>query len=132
MKNPLPLNKPVSYTLAELLKENGFNVDVYLFYNISDTKKGFVWQFREEQNYNNADDKISAPTISEVLVWLWDTHGILINIEIDYDIENSCFSGFSYYVNSMTKESIVMDDEISYETLLDAYLNAIEHALMNI
>ena len=82
------MNTFVSYELAKLLKEKEFNLKVVNYYNyeklslISDKDRkvdGLInynpinWNF-VKQHYT------SAPTIAEVVMWLYEKHGIWITV----------------------------------------------------
>lgn len=85
------MDKPVSYELAKLLKEKGFNLKVVNFYNyeklslISDKDR----QVEGLVNYNPINWNFvkehftSAPSIAEVVMWLYEKHGIWIEVTTD-------------------------------------------------
>lgn len=128
------MDKPVSYELAKLLKEKGFNLKVVNFYNyeklslISDKDRrveGLVnynpinWNFVKE-HYT------SAPSIATVVIWLYVKHNIWINVNhwtnqpMDDEIWENCFQGF---VNGDAM------DARYYKTPTEAYEAAIKYAL---
>lgn len=85
------MDKPVNYELAKLLKEKGFNLKVVNFYNygklslISDKDR----QIGKLINYNPINwnfTKVhftSAPSIAEVVMWLYENYGIWISVKGD-------------------------------------------------
>lgn len=94
------MNTPVNFELAKLLKEKGFNLKIINFYNyeklslISDKNR----QIDGLVNYNPInwngikDHYTSAPTIAEVVMWLYEKHGIWISVVCD------CY-GILWYAN---------------------------------
>lgn len=71
------MNTTVNFKLAELLKEKGFDVTVkqaYLF-------NSEVANIPNGEFSNKGVKYISAPTIAEVVMWLYQKHGIWIWVE---------------------------------------------------
>lgn len=71
------MNTPVSFENAKLLKEKGFDIPT------------LKWYHRETKKLNTNDlifsmnkltDNYSAPTIAEVVMWLYKKHGIWISV----------------------------------------------------
>lgn len=138
------MNKPVSYELAEMLKEKGFNLKVVNFYNygklslISDKDRQIGkltiynpinWNFVRE-HYT------SAPTIAEVIMWLYEKYGIWISV---YTMDKWLPNGndreqmFDYSVKQMKLGLIDIPkkpEEFSSPT--EAYESAIKYALLNL
>ena len=108
------MNTPVSFQMAELLKEKGF-----------DKPLPSICYIKEEYNYTSTMvyevldmnfEYILRPTIAEVVMWLYEKHGIWIGV---YDLDDTtifrhCFSNIDF--NSPT----------------EAYSSAIEYTLNNL
>lgn len=147
------MKTPVSYPLAKLLKEKGYDVPTNNYYEYAITSKkdsetndytgSFGWKKGEtnlssgyfKNNYDKADLSgknwymCSAPTIAEVIMWLYEKHGIWI--------VSSC----ELAENNVSKEwfwiAIKDGEEIGYNyggynSPTEAYEAAIEHTLKNI
>ena len=92
------MNTPVNFEIAKLLKEKGFDNPCENRYNklgeLTATKLGMNMQ------PNNYSDSYSAPTIAEVIMWLYEKHGIWIeahrwtNQPVDDEVWENCFQAF--------------------------------------
>ena len=96
------MNTHVNFELAKLLKEKNFNKRSGLY------------------NYNNIGELtllegLNAPTITEVVMWLYEKHGIWIEV---------------YYDNSKKEFYTVWDgEEYKFNSPTEAYEAAIEYTL---
>ena len=87
------MNTPVNFELAKLLKEKGFDKPVKQRYFIAENIDSDRFPFLQEEcalhNWNDYDDSstsyYSAPTIAEVVMWLYEKHGIWVYCEINKD-----------------------------------------------
>lgn len=109
------MNTPVSFQMAELLKEKGFDDFTQIWYQHGEGISGCVEGKRDYYN-RKGDVYTSAPTISDVVMWLYEKHGIWIGV---YDLDDTtifrhCFSNIDF--NSPT----------------EAYEAAIEYTLNNL
>lgn len=82
------LNKPVSYELAVLAKEKGFDEDLNAFYNADKELEKFLdgWEYRNSDFaapwfVENHPNGISAPTLDELTFWLRNVHGHHVQID---------------------------------------------------
>lgn len=129
------MNIPVKFSIAKLLKANGFNLKVVNFYNyekislISDKDR----QVEGLVNYNPInwnfvrEHYTSAPTIAEVVMWLYEKYGIWIeaNLSISED--------FRYTIMTHSKLRIILKmSEANFKTPTEAYEAAIEYSLNEI
>lgn len=145
------MTTPVSFEIAKLLKEKGFDeqCDYYYehaiteAYNEQDGYSGpFGWE-KGETNYqsgfhinnskydssNEAWLLCSAPTIAEVVMWLYEKHGIWVRVEPDWDGD--------FWVQIKSRE--IPDARIGkwqvvtafapYKSPTEAYEKAIEYCL---
>ena len=80
------LNKPVDFPTAKLLKEKGFNEEVRDYY---EEKFGTFYHsqyFRDNISINEKHKGfVVAPTIADVVMWLYEKHGIWISVKHDYN-----------------------------------------------
>ena len=140
------MNIPVNFELAKLLKEKGFNLKVINFYNyeklslISDKNR----QVDGLVNYNPInwngikDHYTSAPTIAEVVMWLYEKHGVWVSVDWMKRIK-PYNSGFYCHLRGTSKplnqdNFFVINDTLDpgYEVFnspTKAYLAAIEYTL---
>lgn len=115
------MNTPVSFEIAKLLKGKGFPQPKSV-YQASQHGLHFTWYNRDGvymASYN-LGDTVQAPTITEVVMWLYENHGIWISVE-----QNSFIGGgkSSFISNVERKE---------YNSPTEAYSQAIEYTLKNL
>lgn len=115
------MNTPVSFELAKLLKEKGFdeqNLTIYqdgevllLRSTISNS------QFMTSRNY-------TAPTIAEVVMWLYEKHGVWISVlqMLNNGVTVTWYA--SYY-----EQGVGEDIEVYYNSPTEAYEAAILYTL---
>ena len=121
------MNKLVTFELAKSLKEKGFDRKCVSFYDlISNQQIDNV----PLGNYNLTKQSVSIPTISEVVMWLYEKYGIWISSEPFIKNDNSVVNIYKIF-----KEGII--DTISrgsmgYDSLTEAYEAAIEYTLNNL
>lgn len=119
------LNKPVDFTTAKLLKEKGFNksttkvygqvlLDTFKLVNYNFTKMG------EEGGFQNAP-YYYAPTIAEVVMWLYEKHGIWVSVMITNDFK-------MFYYNIRSKEAIWYTGT-NLNSPKESYTSAIKYCL---
>ena len=70
------MNTPVSFEIAKLLKEKGFDLPCRLLYK---SEKELEEGIGVDYDWNRFDS-YSAPTIAEVVMWLYEKHGIWIRV----------------------------------------------------
>lgn len=110
------MNTQVSFKIAKLLKEKGFDSKVRGIYCIK-----AITPFREGRSYLSGygidENFIYAPTIAEVVMWLYKKHGIWIEV---------------YYDNSRKEFYTVLDgEEYKFNSPIEAYKAAIDYILNN-
>ena len=144
------MNTPVKFELAKLLKEKGLNIITQRYYEHALTSKkdsetndytgSFGWKKGEtnlesgyfKNNCGMADLSnenwymCSAPTIAEVVMWLYQKHGIWIGVQPNepYVDNDWCFAIFKDL-----KENISLE---GYDSPVEAYEVAIKHTLNNL
>lgn len=155
------MNKEVNFELAKLLKEKGYDIPTKKYYeyalksrkNKEDGYSGsFGWKKGElnlQSDYfqNNSKSDFtsemwymcSAPTITEVVMWLYEKHGIWIIVDCD------CY-GILWYANlSVASEKNWDNIDLRHEIIsaskkfpnehnspTEAYEAAIEYTLNNL
>ena len=108
------MTTPVNFEIAKLLKGKGFeerpksyNKDGELF-----TVSLSIRRFKPEEIY------YPAPSIAEVVMWLYDKHDSWITVSYNY------FCGFMWEVQGVTKAE--------FFTPTECYTAAIEYTLNNL
>jgi len=91
----------VSYILAKLLKEKGFNEECFCYYsstgdltepyeeNGSSTDTEFRVELSDLLDYHNYQylSRYAAPIIADVVMWIYEKHRIWISVEININSE---------------------------------------------
>lgn len=119
------MNTPVNLEIAKLLKEKGFNVKCrYEFNNYHSTydnpiiNRGNTYKGKEPEHII-----YQAPTIGEVVMWLFDTHGIWIWVE--------CYESDSKFIPQIPNSNL---EKVLgyYNSPSEAYSAAIIYTLNNL
>ena len=116
------MNTPVSFEIAKLLKEKGFPQPK----TIEEAKKfnlQFNW-YNADGIYNakyKLDTTIQAPTIADVVMWLYEKHEIWI------EVRNVYFTDFAPIIKGQSR--LELNRCISPT---EAYSQAIEYTLKNL
>lgn len=126
------MNTPITFPIAKLLKEKGFDkVMKYHYPNLSIEKQEIYlptnWNKFTYMSGNS--EYYSAPTIAEVIMWLYEKHGIWIwvNPYKDHAADNN--EPYKAQMN-VFKNGITVSKE--YRTPTEAYSKAIEYVLTNL
>lgn len=131
------MNKPVKFTTAKLLKEKEFDKPTYSFYVIDESEYGEIGEFitNPNDNYPDLDDNdmfdtlASAPTISEVVMWLYEKYGIWIRLTpIPYS-DNLTHWRWEHMSTNYSTRSLKWKKEQDYMSPTEAYEAAIDYCL---
>lgn len=123
------MNTLVSFELAKLLKEKGFNKKCTAFYDLtSNTQIDNV----PPGKYNLTKQSVSLPTITEVVMWLHEKHGLWTNVmymgfELKYawSVDVVTTSGSDW-------DSYGEEGDVRYNSPAEAYETAIKYILQNL
>ena len=124
------MNTPVSFELAKLLKEKGFNgicKNIYAYGRENQTIENL-----SELDNNNDRGYWLAPTIAEVVMWIHKEKGLWINvIYMGFELK------YSWSIDIITTsgsnwDSYGEEDDVYYNSPTEAYEAAIEHTLKNL
>ena len=122
------MNTPVNFETSKLLKEKGFESESKAHYDGS----GELYYYNHSNNIMQRF-RYAAPTITEVIMWLYEKHGIWIYADT-HEFGKWCY----YYrynrpheLSSKITENgqFGLDD---YNTPTEAYENAIKFVLENL
>lgn len=106
------MRKPVSFQIAKLLKEKGFDGFTYTnkyrpeWYHI---KYGSLHEY---DFFSSFDNMLKAPFISDVVMWLYDTHDIWIEVSREY--ANGKYI-YQYFIDTDNQEFGFDSPEKAYE-----------------
>jgi hypothetical protein len=121
----------VSFEVAKLLKEKGFNVPTWFYYQNKELKLASWSGWDEDWNHCLINDKpstlISAPTIQMVMKWLRNIHGLFIHIDVIR--ETSCWLADIQDIKDDVNVYPVKEDFSNYEGACEA---AIKYCLENL
>jgi hypothetical protein len=111
------MKTPVKFELAKLLKEKGFD------------------KRSEPYRYNKFGETtllegINAPTIAEVVMWLYEKHGIWIDVSLNQFSKPNDLQWM--YSIVFTKDCTYSYSPKSYDSPTEAYDAAIEYVLNNL
>lgn len=121
------MNPPVNFELAKLLKEKEFNIPQLYFYIDGDIS----WKVDNTRCRNQIEGEYAAPTIAEVVMWLYEKHGIWIkNDVISINRVIKFYSSYYKINDGLTQLPIQLDGNFNSPT--EAYQAAIEYVLKNL
>lgn len=143
------MNTHVDFETAKSLKEKGFDLPMEQNGRVYCEGTGQIASIISSDQISNWNDKCyieicSAPTISEVVMWLYEKHGIWMwvdsqmNVKSDWRtlIPNSFSFGYSIrpanekdYLEKYNKPIIV---GTAYSSPTEAYQEAINYSLKNL
>jgi hypothetical protein len=135
------MNTPVSYPIAKLLEEKGFEVKVRPIYYFDKSihtgsymyNTNGVLELCTMPEVGLKNGWIDSPTIADVVMWLYEKHGIWIYTYL-LGIVSSCYV-IQKIQKTNPKEPMVqlIKDSITYDELFnsptEAYEAAFEYAL---
>lgn len=123
----------VTFEIAKLLKEKGFNERTQTSYIIDNTDRPFVKVGDFVYSANTESHRIAAPTHQMAMKWLREKHGLFIGIDYDYYEDYDYVSDIPYYascvyfVNEREENGCAKREVI--ENLCKTYEEAVEAAL---
>ena len=129
------MNTSVSFELAKLLKEKGYDEPCALLYDENGKISGTKMSMAGHPNiYIN---KYSAPIIAEVLMWFYEKHGIWVKVDVaskDFwhpsilNIEDGNFLVHPSFVS----QNFIEKNERMFKTPTEAYESTILYTLNNL
>lgn len=121
----------VSFEIAKLLKEKGF--DVYGDGSFGSEIK--IWMeyspFGKIKDVSSSRPSIKgypAPTLQMAMKWLREVHNLFVDIYYDYDFRE----GYKFSINKLTKGTILETNNENYSTYEQACDKAIKYCLKNL
>lgn len=145
------MNTPVSFEIAKVLKEKGFDIPTIQFYTSG--KKPYLTEaedyMTERYAVSNWNDGIgsyptkaekvacSAPTIAEVMMWLYEKHGIWV--QGAFPLNNGKWEWVVFFLKEPLEGSdgfknrmSIVDETPYYNSPTEAYEAAITYTLNNL
>jgi len=120
------MNTPVKFELAKLLKEKGFDEECRLCVEDGD-ERPLPFNCGNTIHRNSLHPYYSAPTIAEVVMWLYENHEIWIVILPEL------LNGTEIrYYPSVFEQGVGEDVESYFNSPTEAYESAIEYTLNNL
>ena len=126
------MNTPVSFELAKLLKEKGFNNPTEVFYWLEDElNRGVIHRKKTPRQgfFKSYGGSLLAPTITEVVMWLYEKHGLHIEILL---AEDNPWDKFYYRILKVGQYFSLSHDGTYRDSPTEAYEAAIEYTLNNL
>lgn len=116
----------VSFETAELLKENGFDEEVFGYYHIWDRKINRpVWSIGTYIRSEAPHLYIKAPTIQIARKWIREKYNILFIVDYEYECDTTPYYFKIYRLGEYGKPERVAIKGVSY----DKDNNATEHII---
>ena len=117
----------VSFEIAKLLKERGFNEICEYEYGVPNVDKGYVLQrfFKPIKNSELIDDAYTAPTLGMAMKWLREVHHCVICITPLTFYCGEIVSKWGYCI--WAEDNTEVDEESSPR--LESYEEACEEAI---
>lgn len=120
----------VSFEIAKLLKEKGFNEDVNSYF-ISDNEIALISNRRD---FNNHGIYLSAPTLQMAMKWLREVHGLHIQalcpvVDVDCD---TLGVAYNVVISNLRNHCLAFDtplEDVEYNTYEKACESAIKYCL---
>lgn len=119
----------VSFEIAKLLKEKGFDWECIGYY-VDDAPNDVKYSFLGETNSTWESRCCSAPTIQMAMAWLREVHKIFIEVSVSIDLNGDYH--YSYFILDKECKYIrkgFTDFDWNYEEALEA---ALKYTLENL
>lgn len=126
------MNNLLNFELAKLLKEKGCNIETEFIYRTEDDNLPFARYTTPIGTNPNIRltgfIEISAPTIAEVVMWLYEKYGIWIVLMPKRKDKGLFFGG---YIDT-GKDEFMKSYGSNFKSPTEAYEAAIEYTLKNL
>lgn len=121
--------KYVTYNVAKLLKEKGFDLPcIYFWFEKGNISKPSRKQFQIPFNWNNFESGMrrSAPLQSDVVDWLLEKHGIWVSVDTNSTRK------WLWRINQIELDSFIQNDDFNedyFNSPKEAYESAFKYTL---
>lgn len=130
------MNKEVNFEIAKLLKEKECVIKPLVLKNETDFVEGYEWDCEDENDTVKITEfqfenhvcyfRYLKPTIAEVVMWLYEKHGVWISVF------NDDVNFFWMGIILKTKEKLRDGNAREFNSPTEAYSVAIEYTLKNL
>lgn len=128
------MNTPVSFEIAKLLKEKGFDKSLDTIFNtVYDIEDMSLMKNVHQETLTKGKELfLHAPTIAEVVMWLYKEKGLWVNVMyMGFELK------YSWSIDIITTsgsdwDSYGEEGDICYKSPTEAYSQAIEYTLKNL
>lgn len=117
------MNKEVNFEIAKLLEKKGFSektLQAYVYRGVEHQDSSYKGRLTKDKLLCD----ISAPTIAEVVMWLYEKHGIWIYIRQGYKWE--------WYIETVANHPELKYNDGLEDSPTEAYEEAIIYTLENL
>lgn len=130
------MNKPVSLELKQLLYNKGWRYE--LSDDISETSSLYNNHSLAEERFNQNDISYVDITIADIIMWLYDKHGIWIGVELTDNTKEFYFQPTIWTMKDRDYNDEDMIDQAKsicewrtwkYNSIQEAYIEAIKYCL---
>ena len=126
------MNTPVSFEIAKLLKEKGYNFYHRMSYwksELTDHTPGYALEDGTTSQDNYLDfERYYAPTIAEVVMWLYEKHGVWLHATMSFK-EFSPYIQCDWNYRQDNIKDVLEFMKQMYNSPTEAYTAAIEYTL---
>lgn len=119
----------VSFEIAKKLKEKGFNWTCSHYYR---TKSKDLFMIFPSDDWSNIEERVNAPTISQVLKWLRDKHATYIEISLGRNGWYFEIIQYEYYEEEKEYGCKLITISVIYDSYENSALAGIEYSLDNL
>jgi hypothetical protein len=118
------MKTPLSFELAKLLKEKEYDVENRYQLQMYGSQHVPQLEPYNDTKWNIYKNYYLAPTIAEVVMWLYEKHGIWVEV-----IETDLFNKFFFQIKRKDNTKLKNGD---FNSPTETYENAIEYVLNNL
>lgn len=125
----------VSFEIAKLLKEKGFDEICEYKYGVLNVDEGYVLQrfFKPIKNSELIDNAYTAPTHQMALKWLREKSIIITVVYTRYSLQTiGAQLMFGFNIQNVHGESLFENAEVAYDSYEQAEMDAIKYSLENL
>ena len=122
------MNTTVNFEISKLVKKKGYDNVTDLIYMTNHTKEVLFENINGLKHSDGNNPFCSAPTIAEVVMWIYEKYGVWISVDMIF-VENQTYF---YYIITESKDDVIDIQSEKYDTATEAYSSAIEYTLKNL
>lgn len=129
------MNTPVSFKISKLLKDIGFDLKTTAYYSglnihLDEVRFDYNDKTIESPTHKGNGGLFSAPSIAEVVMWLYEKHGIWIDVSLNQFSKPKDLQWM--YSIVFTEDCTYSHSPKSFNSPTEAYEAVIEYTLNNL